>query len=366
MKKKSLLLTAVATLGLTAATMAQNVPNYVPTNGLVGWWPFNGNANDESGNGNNGTVNGASLTNDRFGNTGKAYYFDGLSNYIATNYSGILGNSDRSISFWAKHIEVFNPNQCASCSRKPVISYGSNIQGPSQIGGGFYCEFNIGVTGISFDGNETAAAYSTNSPVNDNNWHHYVYVLNNVTNASSVKIYQDGILLNTPSYTYLPNFNLNTTLGTNMDFGRRTFNQQNPYYYKGSIDDIGFWNRALTQQEITDIYNGNICYQTITVTDTLLINMGLTGFNPVTYNNTIKIFPNPTNDHITINYGDFASLNGYQLKITNSLGQQMFQTAINQQSSYISLASWTGNGLYFVHIIDPQGNTIDIRKIVLQ
>jgi hypothetical protein len=36
--------------------MAQ-VPSYVPTNGLVGWWPFNGNANDESGNGNNGTVN---------------------------------------------------------------------------------------------------------------------------------------------------------------------------------------------------------------------------------------------------------------------------------------------------------------------
>jgi hypothetical protein len=49
MKRKSLLLTAVATLGLTAATMAQTVPSYVPTNGLVGWWPFNGNANDESG-----------------------------------------------------------------------------------------------------------------------------------------------------------------------------------------------------------------------------------------------------------------------------------------------------------------------------
>ncbi len=45
---------------------------------------------------------------------------------------------------------------------------------------------------------------------------------------------------------------------------------------------------------------------------------------------------------------------------------QMFQTAINQQSSYISLSGWTGNGLYFVHIIDPQGNTVDVRKIVLQ
>ena len=43
------------------------VPNYVPTNGLVGYWPFNGNANDESGNGNDGTNNGATLTADRFG-----------------------------------------------------------------------------------------------------------------------------------------------------------------------------------------------------------------------------------------------------------------------------------------------------------
>ena len=55
MKLKNVLLTAVATLGLAAVTIAQNVPSYVPTNGLVGWWPFNGNANDESGNNNNGT-----------------------------------------------------------------------------------------------------------------------------------------------------------------------------------------------------------------------------------------------------------------------------------------------------------------------
>jgi len=54
----------------------------VSTNGLVGWWPFNGNANDESGTGNHGTVNGATLTADRFGNPNKAYSFDGLASYI--------------------------------------------------------------------------------------------------------------------------------------------------------------------------------------------------------------------------------------------------------------------------------------------
>jgi len=53
-----------------------------PTNGLVAWYPLNGNANDASGHGNHGTVNGATLISDRFGNTNSAYNFDGVSSEI--------------------------------------------------------------------------------------------------------------------------------------------------------------------------------------------------------------------------------------------------------------------------------------------
>ena len=53
-------------------TQAQ-LPDYLPTEGLVGWWPFNGNANDESGNGNDGVVNGATLIEDRDGNPNATY-----------------------------------------------------------------------------------------------------------------------------------------------------------------------------------------------------------------------------------------------------------------------------------------------------
>ena len=104
MKKKILLLMTLATMGLTAATMAQ-VPNYVPTNGLVGYWPFNGNANDESGNGNNGTVNGATLTSDRFNSLNSCYLFTGTSNEISTtNQFFNNGWANYTISFW------FNPS----------------------------------------------------------------------------------------------------------------------------------------------------------------------------------------------------------------------------------------------------------------
>ena len=84
-------------LSLTANVIAQ-VPSYVPTNGLVGWWPFNGNANDGSGNGNNGTVNGATLTADRFGNSSEAFSFDGVDDRVEVNNSNSLNPISISIS----------------------------------------------------------------------------------------------------------------------------------------------------------------------------------------------------------------------------------------------------------------------------
>ncbi|MFM7758107.1 MAG: hypothetical protein ACKO6J_04150, partial [Crocinitomicaceae bacterium] len=103
MKKRSLLLSVVAAFGFTIASWAQ-VPNYVPTNGLVGWWPFNGNANDESGNGNNGTVNGATLTTDRFVNINAAYNFNGTSDFISVmdNSSLDLLTNQYTLSVWFK------------------------------------------------------------------------------------------------------------------------------------------------------------------------------------------------------------------------------------------------------------------------
>lgn len=90
-------------LFLAVCSFAQNVPSYVPSNGLVGWWPFNGNANDESGNGNNGTVNGATLTSDRFGNAGKAYSFDGVDDVIIVQDDTTLQirTGEITISVWA-------------------------------------------------------------------------------------------------------------------------------------------------------------------------------------------------------------------------------------------------------------------------
>src|SRR3990167_6219025 len=67
---------------------------------LVAFYPFNGNANDESGNGNDGTVNGATLTTDRFGNTDRAYGFDGNDFMSVNDHASLDFDADFSISFW--------------------------------------------------------------------------------------------------------------------------------------------------------------------------------------------------------------------------------------------------------------------------
>ena len=344
MKLKSILLTTVATISLATATMAQ-VPNYVPTNGLVGWWPFNGNANDESGNGNNGAVNGATLSTDRFGNTNKAYTFDG--NNDAISIDNLFDYPSKSINVWINPTVIDLGARVAVNIDSPPLINGANVIRVEKINN----EDKVGATGANSIGSFIENDASLNT------WQMITMVKNQVTTL----LYYNGNLVGSiNSGTYNSTVNgLNKTI-----FGADRNMME--YWFSGLIDDIGIWNRELNQQEITDLYNGNICYQTITVTDTLLINMGITGFNPVTYNNTIKIFPNPTNDHITIDYGNVTSLNGYELKIINSLSQQVFQTNITQKSNYLNLTTWGGNGLYFVQIIDPEGNIVDIRKIVLQ
>lgn len=72
--------------------------------GLILYYPFDGNANDESGNGENGTIYGPSLTYDRFGNENSAYEFNGTSDYIAITKHYQDGDSIEKCTFvgWYK------------------------------------------------------------------------------------------------------------------------------------------------------------------------------------------------------------------------------------------------------------------------
>ena len=328
---------------LASLAFSINAIAQIPTNGLIGYWPFSGNANDMSGNVYNGTVNGATLTTDRFGNTNSAYSFDGISNYIST--ADIDLQDTATISVWVYPVGTMGALVDKDMDANSNSGYAFIYNNSNTYG--LYAH-------VGWSGNANNNIFPSNNNLLLNQWHHCVLSLNNGT----AKIYVDGLLVYTQT-------SVNPTTQNNdlLLFGKSVWGGN---LFSGKLDDIRIYNRPLNSSEVTTLYNENICYQTITVTDTLLINTTITGFNPVTFQNTIKVWPNPTNDHITIDNGNIANLTGYQILITNSLSQQVFQSAITQQQFYVDLSTWTGNGIYFVHIIDGQGNTIDIKKIVLQ
>jgi hypothetical protein len=227
-----------ATLNLT---VTNTLPDYLPSNGLVGWWPFNGNANDESGNGNHGTVNGATLTSDRFGNLGKAYGFDGVNDFIRCINSGPTGNPSITASFWLKTNQI---------EYAQLIGYGGN----GTTGNDYRVTIN-GFCGndINFDTYDNVKSLRS---LFNNSWDYYsvVYDANLGNNVLVVKIFKNGILLSTGCNA----INVGSTNILNsfpITFGRYHGTVQQGFL-NGSLDDIAIYNRALTPQEIAAMYSG--------------------------------------------------------------------------------------------------------------
>jgi hypothetical protein len=258
-KKKSVLLTAVATLGLTAASIAQNVPTYIPTNGLVGWWPFNGNANDESGNGNDGTVNGATLSADRNGIYAKAYLFDGNSNHIEIQPSASLNNFNNAITISA-WIYCIGQSGNASYGNQDL----QGIFGPATYlinDGGFLFRLadpnfdNINNRTINYGNGLPNVTISSSSIVLTNNWENIICSYD----GNILKIYRNGVQTDSQIVGGGLTSSLNTagryyTIGQCIDWLSPTTNFQS---FNGKLDDIAIWNRALTPQEITALYTAS-------------------------------------------------------------------------------------------------------------
>jgi len=93
------------------------------TEGLVACYPFDGNANDASGNGNHGAVKGATLTQDRFGNANSAYEFDGIDDYIEIQNSDSMNPKHITVSAWYFATESFSGNGNNVIIHKPYTGH---------------------------------------------------------------------------------------------------------------------------------------------------------------------------------------------------------------------------------------------------
>jgi len=242
--KKHLLILATALLSIS--TFAQ-IPSYVPANGLVGWWPFNGNANDESGNGNHGTVNGATLTTDRFGNANMAYGFDGVDDWIEATFNQ---NNNYSISTWFKPNSSI-PNYYGIFQHKDNCTRGAGFI--VEIQNNYNLRFQA--TNCGQCGNICPNYFDELNIVNlDTTWQHLVLT----SNFNGIyKLYLNGSIIHTTNnLSTISQFNVPFSIGKHHD-------GVDLFYFKGLIDDVGYWYTILSECEIQDLYHAQLGSQAI-------------------------------------------------------------------------------------------------------
>jgi hypothetical protein len=224
-RKQKALIISVLFLVLAFAIVSIGSASADLNDGLVAYYPFNGNANDESGNGYNGTVDGATLTTDRFGNASSAYYFDGKDDFI---YAPVNINPDimpsMTMSAWVR-----------ADDDSPIM------QVISHDNGGYDRSLGIdsrgGGTGWSaFSGSGGVLGYT---PVTIGEWVFVAVVYDQ--NLSTVKLYVNDTI-----------YEEEGNLGLGWDYIHIGSNPSYVEYFAGAIDEVRIYNRALFETDIQE------------------------------------------------------------------------------------------------------------------
>jgi formylglycine-generating enzyme required for sulfatase activity/N-acetylneuraminic acid mutarotase len=220
-----------------------NDPNSTPLEqGLVAWYPFDGNASDMSGNGNHGTVHGAYLASDRHGQSNNAYNFDGVNDYVEVMDSDNFDFGDQgfSVSAWTKKFSQINSNVGAVVSQwNTGGSPGSNEWILSGSASG-----SIGRPVLSVEiSNQSKSAISPDI-FGLNQWSNLI----GVHDGSKIILYMDGVKV----AENLDAIGIVNETGSNLFFGK--YRDSNPIFSNISIDDVRVYDRALSAEEIQLLY----------------------------------------------------------------------------------------------------------------
>lgn len=230
-------------------TITVNIFAQVPTTGLVGYWPFDGDAQDLSGNNNHGFVYNALPAYDRFGNPNRCYYFNGLNSFIeVANSSSIsFGNNQNfTLAFWMK-VKPTNNNDIAVVTKhNPGTWNGYMFIGRNANLG--YCNSANNLTYYVAAGYQQDAC--ANNPIFSDtaNWYFVLGTYDAGLNRSSIYIngqVQSDIGINSGTVSN----------SANLIFGAIFDGWDYTSYYEGYIDGVRMYNRTLTQSEINALYN---------------------------------------------------------------------------------------------------------------
>lgn len=225
----------------------------LPSNGLVSWWPLDGNTEDASGNGNHASNSGATFSADRSNTPNNALTFDG-NDFVSAK---AVAFTDVSFSLW---YSLDNDSNINPSNGYPPA--GSQLLGQGTYFPTKYCDFSLGVTtynsqtpqyGIEQGTVNNVTSYFADAPIGFQTWTHVACVISGTT----IEIYQNGQLKAT--LTAATSFIRN---GDVLSLGSRVIenccsNGAAPVtnFFKGKLDDVAIWNRKLSAAEVLKIYN---------------------------------------------------------------------------------------------------------------
>lgn len=289
--------------------------------GLIRNYPFTGNANDASTTGDNATVTGAILTEDRFGTPNRAYFFDGVNDRINFSPSG-CDLQEFTYSIWAKI--KYDSSKTNGVDLYALMYIGNAaFHDHGLTTGGNGAQWTIG----SYHSDGTLSNYFSGIPPVTETWHHLVMT----RDADSIKLYLNGNQLGASSV----NGKSAGWAGTHTAvIGARP---SYSYYFRGAMDEARVYSRALTGSEVATLYNTQ-------------------SFPPTSLNELVTLdatlFPNPIRSGMVLNLMTENELGAGALVYLYSVtGKEIYQSSFIGSLEIPQLT----DGIYFVVIRSGEG-----------
>ena len=273
----------------------------------VAYYPFNGNADDESGFGHHATFYGTKLVVDRFGNPGQAYYFDGVDDYMkVTNQPDLNFRDEISVSLWM-NVEQFANHEMYPISHGNWENRWKISISPNTHTIRWTVKTEDGIRDLDSKTALAAGAF---------------YNVTATYDGAEVRIYVNGILDNQGPFSgKLLTTDIDLTIG-------RVLPSNTCCNFQGVLDDIRIYSYALSDEEIRNIYEENTAVEN----------------EPAVISRDFRLwqnYPNPFNLSTVIRY-QLARVQTVSLVIYNTAGQQIRSLVQAEQPAGLHRVAWDG------------------------
>lgn len=236
--------------GLLGSRGIQSIEQGIPESGLLAWLPFNETAEDVWGDRYHAALDGPVFVEDRFGRPNSALQFDGIDDYaVLANGSG-LQSLPISISFWVRLGQKTQTSGAITTSFQENHNTGVFLTFDSSTGAP-----SVSVGNGDGVGHGSRSTLHSRYPLRVGEWNHVVGIVDSTLQGIRMRIFVNGVV---PELAYTSGgadpVELENGWGS-VTLGRRIASVNSPpLYFKGALDDVGFYDRALERFDVKALF----------------------------------------------------------------------------------------------------------------